>query len=584
MGLSSGCEVRSLETRPGVTGVSDQQTKDLERQVRQLRERLAQLEGELLIHRGQLSEDGPGPTPVGAMSSVDQYRELIENLHAGLVVHASDTSILLCNGTSSELLGLSMDQMMGKTVLDPAWCFLDVAGDPMPLEHYPVNKVIATGAPLRNHVVGINRPLTGDLLWVLCNAYPVCDAAGVLQQVVVTFIDVTDQRRAEEEKGRLEEQLRQTQRMESVGQLAGGIAHDFNNLLTAILGTCDLIDLGDPEWTEGSRGIDEIRLAANKAAALTRQLLAFSRKQVLQPRRLDLNRVVGGMERMLRRLIGEHIEFVTVLSPVVGPVVADRSQIEQVVMNLAVNARDALTTGGRIVVETRDVHLDESYAREHAGVDPGRYAALCISDDGVGMSPEVRARAFEPFFTTKEVGRGTGLGLATVHGVVNQSGGHVWLYSELGEGTTFKIYLPVDDGPLEATAEVTPILSVDGTETILVVEDEPTVRTLASAVLRRHGYRVYEATGPDEAIRMADRMTERLDLLLTDVVMPRASGLQLARQLTLLRPDLKVLYMTGYTDNAIVHHGALDVGTELLEKPFTADGLAWKVRTVLDAD
>ena len=553
-----------------------------ERQIRRLRERVAELEGELAVRKGQLAD----PLPDGsAMSSVAQYRELIENLHAGLVVHAADTSILLCNGTSSELLGLTIDQMMGKTAIDPAWCFLADDDRPMPLEDYPVNRVIATGEPLQNLVVGINRPLTEDLVWVLCNAYPARDEAGVLRQVVVTFIDISDQRRAEEEKARLEEQLRQTQRMESVGQLAGGIAHDFNNLLTAILGTCDLIDLGDPEWRDESRGVEEIRKAANKASALTRQLLAFSRKQVLQPRRLDLNRVLESMQRMLQRLIGEHIEFISVLAPGLGTVVADRSQIEQVVMNLAVNARDALPDGGRVLMETKDVVLDEAYAREHAGgVTPGRFVVLSFSDNGTGMSPDVRARAFEPFYTTKGVGKGTGLGLSTVYGVVTQSGGHVWLYSEPGEGTTFKIYLPVEEGPPEVEPEVPTPKRVEGTETVLVVEDEPTVRTLACAVLRRLGYRVFDAAGPDDAIRINDRIEGEVDLLLTDVVMPRASGLQLARQLSLVRPGLKVLYMSGYTDNVIVHHGALDPGMALLEKPFTADGLAWKVRTVLDAE
>ena len=568
----------------GVKTVTDEATSALEQQVRQLRQQVAELEGELAVCRGQLPDpDQPVVSP-GAMSSVAQYRELIENLHAGLVVHAADTSILLCNGTSSELLGLSMDQMMGRTALDPAWCFLDAAGDPMALEHYPVNKVIATGAPLRNLVVGINRPLTADLVWVLCNAYPVQDRAGALQQVVVTFIDISDQRRAEEEKTRLEEQLRQTQRMESVGQLAGGIAHDFNNLLTAILGTCDLMDLGESERSDGNRGVDEIRKAANKAAALTRQLLAFSRKQVLQPRRIDLNVVIESMEQMLRRLIGEHIEVITFLSPGVGPVLADRGQLEQVVMNLAVNARDALPGGGRVLVETRDTLLDEAYAREHAGVAPGRYAVITFSDNGAGMPPEVRARAFEPFYTTKEVGKGTGLGLSTVYGVVNQSGGHVWLYSEPGEGTTFKIYLPVVEGAEPPVPDPEAPGTVEGSETILVVEDEPMVRTLACAVLRRLGYRVFEAADPDQAIRTSDRIEGAFDLLLTDVVMPRASGLQLARQLCIARPGLKVLYMTGYTDNVIVHQGALDPGTSLLEKPFTADELGWKVRTVLDAD
>jgi len=556
----------------------------LEREIQVLRERVSALEGELAVCQGQISGGHAAVDGPRAMSSVAQYRELIENLHAGLVVHAADTSIILCNGTSAELLGLTMDQMRGKTAIDPAWCFLDMANEPMPLEDYPVNKVIATRAPLRNLVVGINRPLTADLVWVLCNAYPVLDAAGDLQQVVVTFIDISDQRRAEEDKRRLEEQLRQTQRMEAVGLLAGGVAHDFNNLLTAIMGTCDLIDLGVAQGDGLRTAVGEIRKASDKAADLTRQLLAFSRKQVLQPRRLDVNRTVEEMDKMLRRIIGEDIEFVTELGEGVGSVLADPGQIEQVVMNLAVNARDAMPDGGRLILETSEVLLDEEYAAEHVDVTPGRYALICITDTGTGMTARERERAFEPFFTTKAVGKGTGLGLSTVHGVVAQSGGHIWLYSEPGEGTTFKIYLPVvDSGQGEpvsmerrAPAELT------GDETVLVVEDEPSVRTLACEVLRRFGYHVLEAADPDQAVRESHRHEGPVHLLLTDVVMPRASGLQLARQLSVERPDLKVLYMSGYTDNAIVHHGVLDPGTALLEKPFSAAQLARKIREILD--
>jgi two-component system, cell cycle sensor histidine kinase and response regulator CckA len=560
--------------------MTDEGRAALERDLSQLRGRVAELEGELAVYRGQLSDGSERGASPRALSSVAQYRELIENLHAGLVVHAADTSILLCNATSARLLGLSMDQMMGKTAIDPAWCFVGADSEPLPLEDYPVNKVIGTREPLRNLVVGVNRPLTGDLIWVLCNAYPVHNGDGALQRVVVTFLDISDQRRVEAERARLEDQLRQIQRMESIGQLAGGIAHDFNNLLTAILGTCDLIELGDPDWT-AEKGVPEIRAAATRAASLTRQLLAFGRRQVLQPRRMDLNATVEAMEGMLRRLIGEHIRFETELEAS-GPVLADLSQVEQVLLNLVVNAGDAMPKGGQLLVETRDAELDERYAREHAGVKAGRYVLLSVTDQGVGMSPEVQARAFEPFFTTKEIGRGTGLGLATVYGAVHQSGGHIWLYSEEGKGTTFKIYLPVDEGAVVAPVEPEPPVSLEGTETILVVEDEPSVRTLTCAVLRRLGYRVFAARGPNEAVRLVGRIDGQLDLLLTDVVMPGASGPQLARQLAVERPTLKVLYMSGYTDNAIVHHGVLDPGTALLEKPFTADGLAVRVRAVLD--
>ncbi len=524
----------------------------------------------------------------GALSSVEQYHELIENLHAGLVVHAADTSILLCNATSGQLLGLSIDQMMGKTAPDPAWCFLDRDNEPMPLADYPVNRVITTGAPLRNVVVGIVRPATDDIVWALCNAFPIRDASGALQQIVVTFIDITEQRKAEEEKRRLEEHLRQARRMESVGQLAGGVAHDFNNLLTAIVGNCDLIDMGALTGDDLTAALQEIRSAADKAADLTRQLLAFSRKQVLQPRRLDVNRTIAEMDKILSRLIGEDIDFVTVLSPSVGSVMADPGQIEQVVMNLAVNARDAMPEGGKLMLETAEVELDESYAAEHAEVVPGRYAMVSITDNGTGMTSEEQSRAFEPFFTTKEVGKGTGLGLSTVHGVVKQSGGHIWLYSELGQGTTFKIYLPVDDaGPQDppvAAASPSPVTGLEGSETILVVEDEPAVRTLACRILRRYGYDVHGAADPAEAIRVCAGIPGPVHLLLTDVVMPGASGVQLAEELALHRPALKRLYMSGYTDNAIVHHGVLERGTALLEKPFTALALAQRVRQVLDSD
>ena len=565
--------------------MADEERSKLERENQALGRRIAALEGELAVVRGQLPDGDSALDTPRAMSSVAQYRALIENLHAGLVVHAADTSILLCNGKSAELLGLSMDQMTGKTAIDPAWCFTGDDGQPMPLQDYPVNRVIATAHPLRNLVVGINRPLNDDRIWVLCNAYPVIDGAGVLKQVVVTFIDISEQRRALEEKARLEEQLRQTQRMESVGQLAGGVAHDFNNLLTAILGTCDLIDMEGSHTPEVSRFVDDIRQASDKAALLTRQLLAFSRKQVLQPRRLDLNRTVAEMDGMLRRIIGEDIEFVTVLAPDVGPVLADPGQVEQVVMNLAVNARDAMPEGGKLTLETREVTLDEAYAAEHAGVTPGRYTLLSMTDNGSGMTRDEQERAFEPFFTTKEPGKGTGLGLATVYGVVTQSGGHIWLYSERGAGTTFKIYLPVveGEGGDDSPAEQRVPSRLEGTETILLVEDEPAVRALSCRVLRSFGYRVHEAEHPDQAIRTSHRIDGPLHLLLTDVVMPTASGHQLATQLSLERPGLKVLYMSGYTDNAIVHHGVLEEGTALLEKPFTAEGLARKVREILDA-
>ena len=527
--------------------------------------------------------DDRGRVVPGVFETSAEYRELIENLHAGLVVHAADTSILLCNGRSAELLGLTVDQMTGKTALDPAWCFVDADERPMPLEDYPVNRVLTTRRPLTNQVVGINRPATCDRVWALCNAYPVLSAEGALRQVVVTFIDISEQRHAEAEARRLEEQLRQAQRMEAVGQLAGGIAHDFNNLLTGILGYAELLQDDLPGESREREAALQIQRAAERAANLTRQLLAFSRKQVLQPRRLNLNEQVQDLQKLLGRVIGENIELVTHLAPELATVVADPGQIEQVIMNLAVDARDAMPGGGRLTVETANVALDEAYAASHADVLPGPHVMLSVSDNGHGMDDETRARLFEPFFTTKAKGRGTGLGLSTVYGIVKQSGGNIWVYSEPGAGATFKVYLPVVDGSVECPAEAAERRQmVGGAEKVLVVEDDAAVRYLTVRILRRHGYDVREAADADAALRACHEFDRPPDLLVTDIVMPRTSGRTLARQLAVLRPGLRVLYMSGYTDNAIVHQGVLDEGTAFLQKPFSAETLLCKVRAVLD--
>ncbi len=520
----------------------------------------------------------------GALETVDDYRELIENLHAGLVVHAADTSILLCNARAAELLGLTMEQMTGKTAIDPAWCFTAADGEPMPLEDYPVNRVLATGEAIQNQLVGIHRPVTADVVWVLCNAYAVKNSSGELSQIVVTFIDVTEQRHAEEIKAKLEEQLRQSQRIEAVGKLAGGVAHDFNNILTAIIGFSDLLLNALDDDDRRRNLVVQIRKSGSRAASLTRQLLAFSRKQVLQPRRIDVNQIVSEMDKLLRRLIGEDVQLVTQLAPGATPTFADPGQLEQIVMNLAVNARDAMPQGGALTIETAMIELGEDYALSRPEVDAGSYVVLSVSDTGCGMDEATRSRIFEPFYTTKELGEGTGLGLSTVYGIVKQSGGHVWVYSEVDQGATFKIYLPADfrqkqqQPAVPETGEIEPSRG----ETILVVEDDDEVRALTTRLLRDRGYVVREAASPDSAVRLVSRLDETVHLLLTDVVMSGASGPQLARQLKVMRPSLRVLYMSGYTDNAIVHHGVLDAGTDFLAKPFTADTLARKVREVLD--
>lgn len=386
------------------------------------------------------------------------------------------------------------------------------------------------------------------------------------------------------ERKRLEEQLRQAQKMEAVGLLAGGIAHDFNNLLTAILGYSNLLLADLSEDSPLRSDIVGIKRASERAATLTRQLLAFSRQQVLKPELLNLNNIVANMGEMLHRLIGEDIELVTLHGAESAWVKADPSQIEQVIINLVVNARDAMPQGGKLIIETNQVELDETYTRSHIGVKPGRYVLLAISDTGQGMDTETQARIFDPFFTTKEQGKGTGLGLATVHGIVNQSGGHIWVYSEPGQGTTFRVYLPQAEGNGIATKPAEAIThSPHGSETVLLVEDNKEVRNLTRRVLLEHSYTVLEAPNGVKALQLAQTYSGLIHLLITDVVMPGGlSGPQLAQQLTSHRPELKVLYVSGYTDNAIVHHGVLDSGLAFLQKPFTPHILARKVREVLD--
>jgi two-component system cell cycle sensor histidine kinase/response regulator CckA len=386
---------------------------------------------------------------------------------------------------------------------------------------------------------------------------------------------------AEEELRKTEEQLRHAQKMEAVGRLAGGVAHDFNNVLSVILSYCELI-LADPQNTGSLRtDLVEVRTAGLRAAELTKQLLLFSRQQVIEAKVFDLGKVVGGMEKLLRPLLGADVELTILTSREVGRVWADEGQIVQVVMNLAVNARDAMPRGGKLTIETRNVELDEDYARAHHGVTPGQYVMLAATDTGTGMDRATQARIFDPFFTTKEKGKGTGLGLSTVFGTIQQAGGHLWVYSEPGEGTTFKIYLPRTDAPETKKARAAPAVSKRGTETILLVEDDEQLRKVTRGILTGLGYTVLDAAAGPEALRLCEKHDGKIHLLVTDVVMPKMSGPQLAEKVVAMRPGIRALFMSGYTDDAIVNHGVLESGVDFLQKPLTPDAVARKIREVL---
>jgi signal transduction histidine kinase/ActR/RegA family two-component response regulator len=395
---------------------------------------------------------------------------------------------------------------------------------------------------------------------------------------------VLAQTRLNKQRQRLEEQYHQAQKMEAVGRLTAGIAHDFNNLLTAINGFAQLMRYELSPDDPRQEMVDRIWDSGRRAADLIRQLLVFSSKQVVKLQALDLNDVVAGMDKLLRRIIGEDIELKTALNPGLWPIKADQAQIEQVIVNLAVNARDAMPDGGQLTIETTNVLLDEGYAATHLEAQPGEYVLLAMSDAGVGMSEEVKAHIFEPFFTTKEPGKGTGLGLATVYSIAKQSSGHIWVYSEEGVGTTFKIYLPRSREAVQAAAPERQMANMPtGDETVLLVEDDEAVRDLARRVLQSQGYTVLEAQDGQEALLVSTHHEGTIHLLLTDVIMPGISGKGLADQLGQARREMRILFMSGYSDEAIVHHGVLEPGVAFLQKPFSPLALAQQVRQVLDA-
>ena len=499
--------------------------------------------------------------------SEERYRLLFERNLAGVYRSTPDGRLLECNRAYAQMMGYASP---AEAMAQPGAAF-----HPTPDGRERLLERIRGEGSLVNFERAARRK-DGSLIWVVENVslLPSDEEGGEI--LLGTVVDMTERRR-------LEEQLLQSQKMEAVGRLAGGIAHDFNNLLTAVSGYSELLLRELPEGDPRREFAEEIRKAGGRAAALTHQLLAFSRRQVLEPRVLDLNAVISGMERMLRRVIGEDIELITATQEELWHARADPGQIEQAILNLVVNARDAMPRGGKLTLETANVELDEKFAGRYATVTPGPHVMLAVSDTGIGMDAELQARLFEPFFTTKEHGKGTGLGLSTTYGIVKQSGGSIWVYSEPGHGTTFKIYLPRCEEPLEElppapdTREAAP-----GTETVLVVEDEPEVRRLVERLLRGKGYRVLTAGSPADAVGLASAHEGAIDLLLTDVIMPGMNGRELARRLAPARPAMRVLYMSGYADAAMSQQGILPPGTAFVSKPFTPEVLARKVREVLD--
>jgi PAS domain S-box-containing protein len=499
---------------------------------------------------------------------IDLLRAVVDGTADGVFVKDRDGRYLLCNPAAAGFLRRAPADVLGRADAD----FLTAAdGDRVRADDL---RVMATG---KADTFEETVTLDGSPRTFLVTKAPYRDAAGAVAGVLGVSRDVTDERRRER-------RYEQAAKLEAVGRLAGGIAHDFNNLLTVITGYADLLRRELPDGATGRELAAEITKAGDRAADLTRQLLAFGRQSVVAPRVLDPNALVLDIERLLRRLIGEDIDLAVRLQEGVGHVRADPGHLEQVLMNLAVNARDAMPTGGKLTLETRDVDLDDGYARRKGGVAPGRYVQLAVSDTGTGIPPEVLPHVFEPFFTTKGQGKGTGLGLATVHGIVQQSGGSVEVYTEAGLGTTFKVYLPRCDEVVQPA----PVLSVRlpravGTETVLLVEDEGSVRAFAGLVLRGAGYTVLEAGDGAEAERVAAGHPGPIDLLVTDVVMPGMSGRELAGRLSAAHRGLKVLFMSGYTDDAVVRHGILEENVNFLQKPFTRVVLARTVRDALDA-
>ncbi len=493
----------------------------------------------------------------------------LRNVTEGLSVLDLDGSIIFVNDAFLQTYGYSKEELIGHSI--DKLIEVDRAG-------LHIGKIIKENMedgwqgelPARRQD---NKPITISLI-----LNPIKDKDGKPVVVIAVSDDIS-------EKKELEFQLQQSQKMEAIGQLAGGIAHDFNNLLTVIEGYTDLLLKDADQNNPKTNHIRQIKKASDRASSLTGQLLAFSRRQILQPKLLDISELIMDMSVLLKRLIGEQVELETNLEPDIPPIKADPSQIEQVIMNLCVNARDAMPDGGILSIELKETYLDEHYVRHHTEVKQGNYVQLSISDSGIGMSRELQERIFEPFFTTKKKGEGTGLGLATVYGIIKQSGGHIWVYSEPEHGTCFKIYFPSQTRPGQKKKKhETTTMMCQGHQTILVVEDEYLVRELVCDTLRSNGYTVFEASNGKQAIKIFETSRDQIDLILTDVIMPEMSGRKLVQELTKNSPDILAVYMSGYTDDAIIKHGVLEPGMEYIQKPFSPAALTRKLNEIFESD
>ncbi len=539
------------------------------------------------------------------------FRKLFESAPGLYLVLQPDLSIVAVSDAYLRATMTEREQILGRGIFD---AFPDNPDDPnangvrnlraslqrvlkrgkpdtMAVQKYDIRRPESEGGGFEErHWSPVNSPVfagNGELAYIIHRVEDVTEFVKLKQRGMEQEKLTAELRtKAEHMEAEVYEHARQLeeanrQRLESIGRLAGGIAHDFNNLLAVILGNAQILE----STAEGKarHGLEQIREAAGNAATLTRQLLAYSRQQVLEPQIIDLNSVVRKIEPLVRRLIGEDIDFKTALDEKLGRVKADPGQIEQVVMNLAINARDAMSAGGKLIVETANINADEEYVKQHTTVAPGPYATLSVSDTGMGFDRATQERIFEPFFTTKQKGKGTGLGLATVYGIVKQSGGHIWVYSEPGFGTVFKIYLPRTSEPAKTMAVIdTKAVPMRGTETILLVEDQPLLRKLEQSMLEQYGYTVLAAEDPARGLEIAAAHQGVIDLLVTDVILPRMNGRAFAELLSQARPGVRVLFVSAYTEDVVMHHGQLAEGIHFLQKPFTQDELCGKVREILD--